>query len=111
MGFLTLQPRGNGVLWVTGHIKFDAKFGAGAAGLALAHHGQGGRAGCVEQLHVRLKPHRVGQAGFQHGHIHNPGQGRHGQVCCGKIHRAAVVAPDLHASHRCGVLGVGPAAH
>ena len=56
-----------------------------------------------------LKPHRLGQLGFKHRHVHNPGQAGHLELSGAEVHLATIVAFDLHRQDFGRVLGIGPA--
>ena len=102
-----VNPRGQAVLLVGQGVELHAQLLPCLAVAAFAHHCEFGLDGCADTFNAVLKIHRFTQQAFKCGHIDDVGQTlwRGGL----KLHLPTRVAPDLHALHRRGVCGVGPA--
>ena len=108
VGHAALHPSGQGVLVVGQDLVGDAQVVATAAVAAFAHHGEAGTGWFSQPGDQGLVLNGLGQLGLEHRHIHDPTQAIGGG--CGQLHLRPAIAPDPHALHRGGVLGIGPAA-
>ena len=95
------HPRGQRMLVVGQNVKVDAQGLTGAAGTALANHGQRCRGMCLQKCDSLLGLHPLRQQALQLRHIDDPGQALStGGV---EMDKTTFVTPDPHVHHGGGM--------